>query len=125
MKIVATLTDRPQKFTASHRKDRHFSQSWLFVSQDTAEIRCNVYETSGRSYCCLWINLGGQIRSGTGYAGGCGYHRSSAAVQEAITNAGIHLSEPIDGRGEHAIESALVAIAAAAGMVGRVVHVHP
>ena len=46
-------------------------------------------------YACIWHNNG----SGSGYAGGYGYHKASAAAQAAITSSGIDLSEDIDGRG--------------------------
>ena len=54
--------------------------------------------------------------SGTGKATGSGYHRPSAAAQYAINNAGITLALDIDGRGDAAIEKALLAIAAALGI---------
>jgi hypothetical protein len=39
-------------------------------------------------YCCLWV---GGVCSGKGNAGGYGYHKESAALDEAITSAGIEL----------------------------------
>jgi len=41
-------------------------------------------------YCCLWLH-GNNGASGKGNAGGWGYHKESAALQEAITSAGIEL----------------------------------
>jgi hypothetical protein len=42
-------------------------------------------------YCCLWVHGKEYWISGKGQAGGYGYHKSSAALQDAITSAGINL----------------------------------
>ena len=81
-------------------------------------------------YCSLWVhNFGAEVDiSGHGRAGGYGYHKTSAALQAAIDSAGIKLwgsaydgedenkgGEPhrvyIDGCGDSAMRSALLAIA--------------
>ena len=71
-----------------------------------------------RNYASLWIqpvDYGtGLTSAGHGWASGWGYHRPSAALQEAIRSAGWSLSEDIDGRGDRATEDALRAIAAVA-----------
>jgi hypothetical protein len=41
-------------------------------------------------YCCLWLH-GDKGASGKGSTGGWGYHKESAALQEAINSAGIEL----------------------------------
>ena len=65
----------------------------------------------GRKYAVIWAKDG----AGKGYAGGYGYDKKSAAVSSAIEDAGISLSERIDGVGEDAIRSALSAIMEAYG----------
>lgn len=57
--------------------------------------------------------------SGKGSAGGCGYHKESAAADEAISNAGIELQRRIDGVGSQAIDGALIAITRALGYRGQ------
>ena len=52
--------------------------------------------------------------SGHGKAGGYGYHKESAALQEAIESAGIKLRSPIDGAGDSAVRGAMEAINRAA-----------
>ena len=76
-------------------------------------------------YCSIWAN--GHINnerlwlSGHGKAGGGGYHKPSAAMQNAITAAGFTLTDDdggsmsICGCGEEAMHDAAVAIAAALG----------
>ena len=53
------------------------------------------------------------FHNGRAYAGGYGYHRSSAAAAWAIKAAGVDLSEDIAGRGDQAIAAAVEAIARA------------
>ena len=73
-------------------------------------------------YACAWIAHkksvlpdGGTCVNGSGSAGGYGYDKPSAAVGEALRNAGFELSECISGRGESAIIEAALAVAKAAG----------
>lgn len=85
-------------------------------------------------YCSLWV-YGDKYTSGKGKAGGYGYHKESAALQEAIASAGIELygsnyphwgdKKPdykrqacISGCGTESMETALKAIARAAGAKG-------
>lgn len=42
-------------------------------------------------YCCIWVHGKTFWMSGKGSAGGYGYHKPSAALQDAITSAGIQL----------------------------------
>lgn len=127
------LTKAP-KFKISDRKERHFNTQYTAVCfngksmYDAVTLR--IYSTDSRCYCCLWVHGncswdgcdGGYWRSGSGNVGGYGYHRASAAAQEAIYNAGIELDEDINGRGDAAIEKAVYAIAKA--MWGDGVYIH-
>lgn len=125
----ATLTDRPQKFTTKHRRETpcYFAQ-WSAGDLDAEPwpdgtlpelVTLRTYATPRGSTvtAALWTQSAdrSEHRSGTGSAGGGGYHKASAAAHEAIRNAGIDLSERIDGRGESAIASAVLAIARALG----------
>ena len=92
-------------------------------------VDCRLYMGRSRNvsavYCSIWAN--GHINnervwlSGHGKAGGYGYHKASAAMQNAITAAGFTLTDdngdsmPIYGRGEWAMREAAIAIAAALG----------
>ena len=66
-------------------------------------------------YASIWIYDEKHHTSGTGKAGGYGYHKASAAISEAIRSAEIDLDEDISGRGDSAIEESLEAIAATLG----------
>ena len=77
----------------------------------TKVLDCRIY--MGRSssasvvYAIVWTGKS----DGVGKAGGYGYDKCSAAVGEAIGNAGYTLEHRIDGVGLDAVKQALLAIA--------------
>lgn len=101
------------------------------------EARCYMGRSNSAStvYCSLWVH-GEKHCSGTGQAGGYGYHKESAALGSAIRSAGIVLTgsnyatwgdkkpnyktiASIGGCGSGSMEMALKAIARAAGAKGQ------
>ena len=74
-------------------------------------------------YCSIWIHCSPYHVSGRGIAKGCGYHKASAAFQEACDSAGIELSQPVDGRGDGLVREALFAIGAALGFDRAELHI--
>lgn len=58
-------------------------------------VDCRVYMGRSRSastvYASIWVNGDGVYTTGKGSAGGCGYHKESAAIGSAISDAGIEL----------------------------------
>lgn len=117
----------------AHRKDTLIEGYKILTHDGVAIVDCRIYGTKAANYACLWVHHGDTHRSGSGKAGGWGYHRPSAAVQAAITNAGYGLyGSPykeqdtpaaarqrcyIGGVGDIAVEAALMAIAKT--LVGR------
>lgn len=107
----------------SHRKEDKFSEQFSGLvcryGKMHEAVILRIYRTESRVYSCLWTmgnSAWGQYnsshwRSGSGWAGGYGYHRSSSAAGEAIKAAGIVLSESINGAGDSAIMEAVEAIA--------------
>lgn len=71
----------------------------LAKTKHCSEVRevvdCRVYMGRSRAastvYASLWVHAFECHTSGTGTAGGWGYHKDSAAVGEAISSAGIEL----------------------------------
>lgn len=114
------LPANTSRFNGNHRKEDAFRGqiSVISLADKHENNRANevvvlrFYGTSAANYAALWV-LDGSGRSGTGRATGYGYHRPSAAVAEAIRNAGIELDESISGRGEEVIRCAVLAIAKA------------
>lgn len=111
------------KFTTFHRKENkcYFDSYSAIVIRPDYEgkpsvftpVELRLYSTGISNTAAIWINdsASDTHTSGTGSAGGYGYHRPSAAASEAIRNAGITLDKDISGVGESAIEAAVKAIA--------------
>ncbi len=80
-------------------------------------VRCYMGRSASAStvYASVWVYDEKHHTSGSGKAGGYGYHKASAAIAEAIRSAEIDLDEDISGRGDSAIEESLEAIAATLG----------
>lgn len=77
-------------------------------------IDCRLYmgrsSSSSIVYCVIWIRIGGVWITCKGQAGGYGYHKGSAAVGDALHNAGFRFDEGISGVGNQAIKDALIAV---------------
>lgn len=126
----------PGTITRSHRKERAagFSRALIAVVPDDTQVCRNIAEArlywSGSfetAYCCLWVH-GDTWTAGSGKAGGYGYHKESAAMAEAIRNAGFKLDSDIDGRGLEAMKDALTAIAhtiAGDSVPVQIINTHP
>jgi len=142
--------------SARHDYNKPVIQEWSIVALHKgelktvlrAECRMSASRTASVVYANLWVS-GPKETSGHGKAGGYGYHKTSAAINDAITCAGIELygspyahngmiprmatqsgkPEPenlkercnIQGVGDRAINSALMAIARAAGYRGKLI----
>lgn len=80
-------------------------------------VKARMWGTPSRSYCAVWSVQAlpsGQFanwRVGFGTASGYGYHRRSAAFENALHDAGISLDTAVAGVGDRAIEDAMIAIA--------------
>lgn len=134
------------KFTTFHRKENKcYFDSYTALAAGTDYdgkpdlrpiVELRLYGTGNTNTAAIWVhaeNMQDSGRgaepihtSGSGAAGGYGYHRPSAAAGEAIRNAGFELSENISGVGESAIIRAVKAIAEAVGYPDcPVFHAHP
>ena len=74
-------------------------------------------------YCSMWVHCSPYHVSGRGVAKGYGYHKASAAFQEACNSAGIELSQPVDGRGDSMVREALFAMGEALGFDQAEMHI--
>ncbi len=101
-----------------NRKEKHFYQQLTVITPAMEDIIiARFYQATSICYCCLWVHSkkSKYYLSGGGKAGGYGYHKPSQALEEAIHDATIELSESIGGYGDDAMERALTAIARACG----------
>ena len=74
-------------------------------------------------YCALWVQCSPYYVSGRGVAKGYGYHKASAAFQDACDSAGIELSQPVDGRGNDMVREAILAIGESLGFEQSEMHI--
>ena len=117
--------NKKTKFTPSHRKEgKCWFTGYKVIDLDgegykdgaKTVVDARVYGTGAQNTACLWVYTADMHTSGSGKAGGYGYHRQSAALGCAIENAGFSLSSRIDGVGDGAMREALLAIARAVGV---------
>lgn len=126
----ATVINPAEGINQNHRREKNYIGGYIAIAaapegvQECVDIK--LYSTDSRAYACAWLHYPGFYSSGSGMAGGYGYHRTSAAAGRALRAAGVSLSEDIDGRGDGAIRDAVEAIAQAMfpGCPVHVVHAH-
>lgn len=100
----------------SHRKEKYFEKQLTLVAiykGDLIELATlRIYHTSVMAYACIWVHdkVHNIYCTGSGSAGGGGYHKASASMEGALYKAGIRLSESISGRGNELMEESLIAL---------------
>lgn len=113
MKIEIGQENREFTKAQLNYRDKPLSRQVTVVEANTGKpvVTCRTYYPAGVAYCLLWVNSGTFNTQGGGSASGYGYCKESAAIDEAIWDAGIRLSESVSGRGIRAADDALLAIA--------------
>ena len=117
---IATLRNSDK---SGARRNSGLYRELVAISLDTGDkpVLARLYWPGDVTcYCVLWTQGNGR---GEGKAAGYGYHKPSAALGAAISDAGIALSTPIGGHGDSAMESAILAIAQAIKPGRYIVHV--
>lgn len=134
--IIAKFTTECEN-AKNYSNDKEIVNQYLVIDKTTERkiVDCRVYmgrsNNSSKVYASIWVSIKDlkkpktwkyAFTSGTGSAGGWGYHKESAAVQGALSSAGIELYNTedkkrrfIDGVGDSAIRESLLAVAYAAG----------
>jgi len=109
-----------------HRKENNFMAEYAAIDRESGDVvvTLRIYGTNARNYACVWINSGKEYinLSGSGFAGGYGYHRPSQAAENALLAANIELSERIGGLGERMTSYAVRAVAVALGYPNAIIH---
>lgn len=117
MKVdVSGLRETPRNIRSYRKESGGLYRELVALDPATGYpvVTARVYFPGSVAYCCLWVtNRSDRYGRGCGKAGGGGYHKPSAALADAIHDAGIRLSESINGVGDSAMESAVLAIARA------------
>lgn len=95
----------------AHRRENAFMEQYSIIDSDFNEVlTLRIYGTNAKNYACVWTSEKTNWSNGSGSAGGYGYHRPSAAAEEALKKAGFDFS-PISGRGDSAIKECLENVA--------------
>lgn len=133
---------------ASHRKEKHYAESYVLFLVRQVDGRADIYpvfdlriySAANRVYACVWMNTPNGVNlvnpfgenqlerisaSGSGYAGGYGYDKHSAAAVDALHAMGI----PYDaltsaGGGRSGIPQTLLNLATAFGLDRAQLYVH-
>ena len=117
---VTSFTPQDNGKNRSNQKEMVGAWSTIGTDPTTGELReiitARTYmarsaDGAGPVYGSIWIHTPGSYAGGNGTARGYGYHKPSAAIDEALTSAGIKLARPIDGCGDSAMLDAFAAIA--------------
>lgn len=104
-------------FEQSYRKENGFYRqlSALDPRDGSAIVTARFYwpgrDGASTCYCCVWIHGDTLHGSGSGKAGGYGYHKESAALLDALNAAGAYVDTNIGGRGDGAMRDALISLA--------------
>ena len=102
-------------FNISHRREGNSYDELCYISKETEKpiLTCRVYypksRSGGTNWCCLWIHDSKIELNTSGSASGWGYHRTSAALEDALRSANIKLHH-FGGCGDEAMTVALEAI---------------
>lgn len=142
MKIKASIINKQDNARRPDKKELVSAYS-LIVRMPSGELRevvtakCYMGRSASASvvYVVLWVRCAdGEWTSGSGSAGGYGYHKESAALADAVKSAGIELKDmdrtdrpdrwfDFGGTGESYYPQVFDAIARAAGYRGRTLFV--
>jgi len=113
-------------------RDKEMIRSYTVIDLELAKTIIDVRVYRGRSasattiYALAWIRSVEKWGEGEGRAAGGGYHKASAAIDEALSSAGVKLEHSIAGVGESAVIEALHALASHLGVAkARVVESYP
>ena len=124
--MKADITGLRETSKTYARRENGFYREIAVLDPKTgrAFVTARIYWPGETAYCALWISNGDRWGRGQGKAGGGGYHKPSAALAEAIRDAGVKLSKSISGVGDAAMADACAAIArAVTGKRRFIVHV--
>jgi hypothetical protein len=115
----------------SHRKESYFTDEYAVINispsiewYNRQVMIVRFYYTQTTAYCCIWIHSTKDTpsASGSGKAGGYGYHKGSAAFEYALREAGIKFDTHIAGTGDYYYNDILTKIATKLGYTNIYIH---
>ena len=121
---------RTENLNVNHRKERNPSEHIIVTLKKpdqygnhkeivTIDVFHPKHYRTGmeRVHCCMWVHDSSTDThlSGSGWACGCGYHKTSAAIDEAFSSAGIEMQRSFGGCGDSPVRVAIAALMKALG----------
>lgn len=120
-KVVAFNPAQDMPLSYRERQEKHFYNGYKVVTivndKMITLVDARLGATANCHYASVWLNTCyynnefynkfGFAR-GAGKAGGCGYHRASAALKSAFSRAGMRFSIGCSGMGESAMRDCLL-----------------
>lgn len=116
MKADISNLKQSSRNTDNYRRKNGFCCEIAAICPKTGRVivTARFYYPATVAYCVVWIHGEKGHGRGCGKAGGYGYHKESAALAGALSDAGVFLSEHISGRGDRCMTEAVEAVARAA-----------
>ena len=112
MNVISFDPTEDPRNICSYRREKHFDSQLSLIDLDEGrEIACVQFYWPAETVYCVVSIFSDKPAHGYGKAGGGGYHKRPAAMGEALARAGVTLSKPIVGRGDSAMDEALLALA--------------
>jgi len=112
MKIKASIVKKAENARRPNNKELVSAYS-LVVRLPSGEmrevitVRCYMGRSTSASvvHAVMWVKCAdGHWTSGSGHAGGYGYHKESAAIADAVKSAGIELQDMENDRKDHCFD---------------------
>lgn len=121
-KVVSFVPSQDMPLSYRERQEKHFYNGYKVVTivndKMVMLVDARLGATNNCHYASVWLNTcycdsdyhnNCGFARGAGKAGGCGYHRASAALNSAFFRAGMLFSVGCDGMGESAMRDCLLA----------------
>ena len=121
-KIVSFVPSQDMPRAYRDREEKHFYAGYKVVCISEGEmvelIDARLGATDSCNYAVVWLDCFYSNENfacengrayGAGKAGGCGYHRASAALESAFSRAGMRFSIGCSGMGESMMQDCLLA----------------
>lgn len=118
MNKVISFTPQENINAKAHRKEGNLDRQWSLIDlrDGSTLVTVRTYWPAQTCFACVWTSSRIGYGSGSSKAGGGGYCKQSAAIEDALRSAGFRFEEPFGGHGLGAVDDALEAIARHAGL---------
>lgn len=114
--VKSFVAQQNMNATIREREENNIKRGYkaICISEDgklRELVDLRIGQTDTTAYACVWLHVAGYgtYAHGSGKAGGYGYHRSSAASEEAFYSAGMTFNQSFSGCGDSMTREAVQA----------------